>query len=51
MPATSRACLLKLEAIKFPQTLPLPLWLRLAPQWQTSRLYQVFSEPQLMFIR
>jgi hypothetical protein len=49
IPANARACLVKLEAIKFPQTLPLPLWVRLTPE--TSRLYQIFREPQLMFIR
>jgi hypothetical protein len=51
LPASSRACLVKVEAIKFPQTLPLPLWLRLTPEWQTSPLYQTFRESHLMFIR
>jgi hypothetical protein len=51
LPASSRACLASLEAITFPQALPLPLWLRLAPGWQTSRLYQRFRESHLVLFR
>jgi hypothetical protein len=40
VPADRRSCVAGLEAVAGFKSLPLPLWLRLAPDWSRSALYQ-----------
>lgn len=40
-----RPCLRQLAAVTEYRSLPLPLWLRLGPDWRSKRLYQTLAEP------
>jgi hypothetical protein len=47
--AQQRRCVLGLQAIADNESLPLPLWLQLPPDWRSEKLYQTRIEPILPY--